>query len=87
MSYVDALNRHVGYINFIPLERELEFLQLQDSKLKQIASELEYKDEKFELLDGLICRKGSDRPRFVVPESMVNAIIKVYHDNMSHCGL
>ncbi|KMQ95401.1 retrotransposable element tf2 protein type 2 [Lasius niger] len=77
MPHVDALSRQ-GYINFLPLERELEFRQLQDSKLKQIASELKYKDnEEFKLLDGLIYRKGNDRLRFVVPESMVNAIIKV----------
>jgi hypothetical protein len=69
----------------LPLERTLEFHQLQDSRLKQIALELEYRDnEKFSLIDELIHRKDLDRDLFAIPEAMVNTIIKTYHDD---CGL
>ena len=51
-------------------------------------SDLEYEDhEKFDLIDGLIFRKGIDKPRFVIPESMVVNIIRIYHDEMAHCGV
>ncbi|CAL1672453.1 unnamed protein product [Lasius platythorax] len=59
MSHVDALNRIVAYMDSMPLERELEYKQLQDTRLKSIAEQLEYEDnEKFVLLEGLIFRKG-----------------------------
>lgn len=38
------------------------------------------------MIDGLIYRKGEDRARFVVPDSMLNNIMRVYHDDMAHCG-
>lgn len=67
MAHVDALSRQVCYLEVLPLERELEFRQLQDIRLKEIADSLEYGDnEKFEIIDGLIYRKGEDRPRFAV---------------------
>jgi len=53
-----------------------------------LSAKLEREDHyKFELLDGLIFRKGPNKPRFAVPNSMVNNIIRVYHDNMVHCDL
>ena len=74
-------------MNALPLERELEFLQLQDKKLQELVNELEYSENnKFELIEGLIYRKSTDRSRFVVPDSMVGNIIRVYHDDMAHCG-
>lgn len=88
MAHVDALSRQVNYLETFPIERELEFRQLQDAKLKEIANELEYNDsEKFELIQGLVYRKGADRPRFVVPDAMLNNIIRIHHDQMAHCGL
>lgn len=88
MAHVDALNRQVSYIDSLPLERKLEFKQLQDSKLKAIANELEFSDnEKFELINGLVYRKTPDHSLFVVHESMVNNLIKSYHDEMAHCGI
>lgn len=87
MFHVDALSRNVGIVEALPLERELEFKQLQDPRIKEIAESLEQSDdEKYELLEGLVYRKCNDRSRFVVPEVMVNAVIKTYHDNMAHCG-
>lgn len=57
----------------LPLEKELEFRQLNDLIIESIASELEENDhKKFELLNGLIFRKGLDKPRFYVAESMIN---------------
>lgn len=51
MTHVDALSRIIGYVNSMPLERELEHRQLQDGKLKEIAENLEYADyDKFELI-------------------------------------
>lgn len=88
MAHVDALSRQVCYLEVLPVERELEFRQLQDHCLKEIANELEYNDrDKFELIDGLVYRKGQDRSRFVVPESMINNIIRIYHDDMAHAGV
>lgn len=46
MAHVDALSRQVCYLEVLPLERELEFRQLQDARLKEIADSLEYGDSK-----------------------------------------
>jgi len=43
-------------------------------------------DDKFQLIEGLVYTRDSDRPRFVVPNAMINNIIRIYHDKMSHCG-
>lgn len=65
----------------------MEYRQLQDSNLNVIAQGIaETDNDKFKLIDGLIYKKSPDKPRFVVPELMVNNIIRVYHDNMTHCG-
>lgn len=89
MTHVDALSRQIGYIESIPLERELElkqFKQLQDVKIKEIARKLEYaNDDKFELIDGLVYKEGADRSCFVVPDIMHNSIIRAHHDDMAHC--
>lgn len=88
MAHVDALSRIVNLVEAMPLERELQYKQLQDSKLKQIAENLEFEDnEKFVLIEGLVYRKFLDRPRFVVPDSMVVNVIRVYHDELAHCGV
>lgn len=58
MAHVDALSRQIFYLESLPIERELEFRQLQDSRLKEIARELEYADNnKFELIEGQCIRK------------------------------
>jgi len=87
MSHVDALSRISAYVEYMPLERELEFKQLQDQKLKEIAEKLEFQEnDMFQLIDGLVYKKGPDKPRFAVPESMTRNIIKVYHNEQAHCG-
>jgi hypothetical protein len=90
MAYVDALSRQVYYIEPLPLERELEFKQLQDIRLKEIVSDLEYgennRSDKFELIEGLVYKKNFDRSKFAVPETMTNNIIQKYHDEQAHCG-
>lgn len=59
MMHVDALSRIVYYIETMPLEKELQFRQLQDVKLKALAEQLEQNDHKdFELLDGLQKRRS-----------------------------
>lgn len=69
------------------LEKEFEFKQLLDSRLKATAEDLEFSShDKFELIDGLLVyRKCVNKPRFAISESM-NNIIRVYHDEMAHCG-
>lgn len=48
---------------------------------------MEYKDnDKFRLIDGLVYKKGDDRARFLIPDT-INSIIKIYHDDMAHCGI
>jgi len=87
MRHVDALSRSVAYVNELPLERELELRQLADARVKEIADKLEYEeDAKFELIDGLVYRKGEDSLKFVVPDSMVHSVLKAHHDDMAHCG-
>lgn len=88
MNHVDALSRCVAYANFLPLERELEFIQLRDDRICHIANELEYQDnEKFKLIDGFIYRKCEDCDRFVIPESVIYSVVKHYHDDMAHCSI
>jgi len=58
MAHVDALSRIVAHIEAMPLEKELQFKQLQDPKLKIIVENLlQDEHEKFELFDGLIYGK------------------------------
>ena len=88
MIHVDALSRIISYIEPMPLEKELEYKQQLDPRLKIIADELQFRDDdKFELCQGLVYRKSPVSPKFVVPDSMVNNVIRVYHDNMAHCGI
>jgi len=76
MSHVDALSRSVGYVNELPLEREMEFRQLNDPRIKEISDNLEYKDdEKFGLISGLVYKKNGKNRKFVVPDSMVNSVL------------
>lgn len=63
MTHVDALSRIVYLVTSLPLERELEFRQLKDSIIKDIALDLKSPNnvksaEKFEIIDGLVFRKG-----------------------------
>jgi len=86
MAHVDALSRSVAYIKELPIERQLEF-QLSDCKIKEIAKKLELvDDDKFALSDGLVYRKDGGNLKFVVPESLINNIVKAHHDDMAHCG-
>lgn len=86
MTHVDALSRIVALVE--PIEREHEYKQLNDPRLKTIAESLELEDhEKFELIDGLVFRKGVDKPRFAIPESMIVNVIRAYHDDMAHCDV
>lgn len=88
MIHVDSLSRVVMTINFVSAEDELMYKQLMDPKLKEIATELEIKDNKyFSLIDGLLFKNYKDKPLFVIPENMINSVIKIYHDETGHVGL
>jgi len=43
-------------------------------------------DERFTLVDALVYRKVEDSFRFMVPKTMAHNIIRIYHDDMAHCG-
>lgn len=74
-------------MNELPLERELEFHQLADPKIHEIARELEMQDnDRFNLIDGLVYRRENGNMKFVVPESMIISILRAHHDDMAHCG-
>jgi len=90
MKHVDALSWNIAFINEIPLEQELELRQL--TRIQEIANSLEHSDnEKFALIDGLVIRrfmyKRNDGDlKFVVPDVMIPALLRIYHDNMAHVG-
>jgi len=88
MSHVDALSRSVAYVTERPLERELEFRQLTDPRIKEISEDIEFKgdNENFALVDGLLYKKIGDQLKFVIPESMTFSVIRAHHDEMAHCG-
>jgi len=87
MRHVDALSRAVAHVSEMPLERELEFRQIADPKLKQISEDLEFKDsEKFSLVNGLVYRKQDVNLKFAVPESMVVSVLRAHHDDSGHVG-
>jgi len=84
-----GLNRIEAFAEVMPLERELQYKKLQGPKFRDPSTKLKQEDHniyhKFEILDDLSFRKGSDKPQFAMPDSMINNIIRVYHDNMAHC--
>jgi len=90
MAHVDVLSRQVYFAEMIPVERELEFRQLQDARLKEIAMSLEFcessKYKGFQLI-GLVYKKENKKTFFAVPDTMVNNLIHKYHDEMAHCGV
>jgi len=87
MKHVDALSRSVAYVNELPLECKLELRQMTDSRIQEIANDLEYNSsEKFTLIDGLVYRKDNENLKFVIPDTIISAILRIYHDDMAHCG-
>lgn len=75
-------------INAITAEDELMYKQLSDPKLREIAEQIELRGSKgFTLIDGLLFRIRKDRELFVVPDGMVNNIIRLYHDEVGHVGI
>jgi len=75
-------------INNISIENEILYKQLADPKIKEIAADLEHRDNKyFSLVDGLVFRNFQDRQLFIVPENMINNIIRIHHDEVGHVGI
>lgn len=82
--HVDALSRIVYFIESMPLEKEIQFRQLEDSKLKVLAEKLESEeDENYEFINGLVFKKSTHKSRFVIPAVMINKILPLYHDDMA----
>jgi len=89
MVHVDCLSRNVMVVQSISFEDELMYKQLSDPKLKSLTSELKIKDNKhFSLLNGLIFKNYRDKQLFVIPENMIENVIRVYHNEMGtrRCG-
>ncbi|CAL1689693.1 unnamed protein product [Lasius platythorax] len=88
MRHVDCLSRNIMLINALSVEDELLYKQLMDTKLKEIAENIELKGDKhFTLINGLVFRLYKEKPLFVVPENMINNIIRIHHDEMGHVGV
>lgn len=88
MVHVDCLSRNVMIVQNISFEDELMYKQLSDPKLEALATELETKENKhFSLLNGLLFKNYCDKQLFVIPESMVENVIRVNHDEMGHVGI
>jgi len=82
---VDALSRIVVFAEAMPLEKELQYKQLQDPKFKICLPSLNEKtiiNSKFST--ALFLEKA--RISLGLPYQ-INNIIRVYHDNITHCGL
>lgn len=87
MLHVDFLSRNIMMVNAIAVEDELMYKQLMDPKLKEIAIDLETKENKyFSLINGLVFRNYHGKQLFVVPENMINNVIHIYHNDMGHVG-
>lgn len=87
MSHVDCLSQNIMYVNSISVEDELLYKQLTDPKIKEIAEMIEIKGSKyFTLIDGIVFRILKEKHLFVVPEQMINNVIRIYHDDMGHVG-
>lgn len=64
------------------------YKQLMGPKLKELAIDLETKENKyFSLINGLLFRNYQGKSLFVVLENMINNEIRLYHDNMGHVGI
>jgi len=88
MKHVDCLSRNVTSINFITAKDELMYKQLTDTKLKELAESVELRGNKyFTLIDGLLFRNCKEKTLYVVPESMINSVIRLNHDDMGHVGV
>lgn len=87
MVHVDCLSRNVMMINARSLENELMYRQLSDCKLKEIAEKTElHGSDHFVIIDGLLFRNYKERKLFVVPEDMVNNVLRIHHNDMGHVG-
>lgn len=87
MTHVDALSRIISLVEPIPMEKQLEINQLSDTHLLSIAEQLQNQsNDNYELRDGLIFKKNGEKSYFVVPDSMVNNVIRAHHDDLAHCG-
>jgi len=72
-------------VESMPVERELQYRQLDDPNICDIAQRLkEAKRKKFILIDGLVYRKDSSRPKFIISEA-IYSLLRIYHDNAEHC--
>lgn len=85
MMHVDALSRVINYIEAMPLEKELQLRQLQDSKLKALSEKLDT-EKMIDLNFLMVLFLEIVQTNLVLsfPMVMVDNIIRYYHDNMVH---
>lgn len=88
MRHVNALSRCVLWLTAPTVEDELRLRQISDSRIRKLEKSLEYKEDKrFVLQDDRVYRVLQDKLFFVVPTTMINNVIRIYHDEMGHVGL
>jgi len=88
MTHVDALSRHIMFINAPTLQDKLMQRQMSDERIRDLAESLEYKENKRFVLDNaLVYRVYQERLLFVVPQIMIGNVIRVYHDKAGHVGV
>lgn len=87
MRHVDALSRNVLIIEPLSFDQILVYKQLQDCNITKIQEELEVREsDKFELRNGVVYRKRNGRIYFYVPDSMIQDVIRMCHDEIGHVG-
>ena len=88
MKHVDALSRnHILILEDNTLETTLSLQQMQDGNIIKIRNLLEEREhKKFELRNGLVYFKGSNKLLFYVPQAMEYQVIRMYHDEFGHVG-
>jgi len=88
MSHVDALSRVSSISPNKSIDEELLYRQLTDPQIQAISNLLETSDhEEYTLIEGLVYKKGPDKPKFYVPEPMVSNLLRLYHDDQAHCSI
>ena len=89
MGHVDALSRcySVLVLEANSFDRTLALSQDRDPEIVAIRKRLEKSEEKFyELRNGLVYRKENEKLLFVVPEAMIENVIRANHDDLGHIG-
>lgn len=85
MRHVDALSRNILIIEPLSFDQILVYKQLQDPIIQKILEELEIREnDKFELRNDVVYGKHNGEIFFYVPETMMNDVIRICHNEVGH---